>query len=178
MKKIIFLLSILFSINMIQAQQFVATDKYTIVNQLSSKEQEYTTYVDIITTSDDPDKITTLKVSYLDVLEDITLTVLSNPNIENIKEIIKVDIYYTSCCSSLETHYFMVTESDDYIFLPVIENTYCEDASSEVQYIFPGQVSGKENTIVKAEVYDAQDYKVIQSMIWNDDELAFNTSVF
>ncbi len=174
MKKIIFLLSILFGINTIQGQEFKETEKYTLINQLSAKEHEYTTYIDVVATNDQPDKITTLKVSYLDALEDITLTVLSNPNIENITEVIKVDILYTSCCSNLETHYFMVTESGEYISLPVIENTYCEDTSSEVQYIFPGQASGRENTIVKAEVYDMYDYEVIQSIVWNDDELAAN----
>lgn len=174
MKKLIFILSIISSINTIQAQEFTETDKYTLVNQLSTKEQEYTTYVDIITTDDTPHKISTLKISYLDALEDITLTVLPNPEIENIKEVIKVGVYYTSCCSSIETHYFMVTESDEYISLPMIENTYCEDITSKVKYIFPGQASGKYNTILKAEVYSPQDYKVIQSIVWNDDTLASN----
>jgi len=46
----------------------------------------------------------------------------------------------------------MVTNTNDFIALPYIENSYCETTESEIQYIFPSQPLGKEDTILKTEV--------------------------
>jgi len=183
MKNSITFLIIIFCFQFINAQEFKKTEKYTITAQERTKQKEYeTTLLDVISTEEDSIKIATLSILNIDFLEDINISILSKPNLENIDEVIKVDVNYNTCCNHTETYYFMVTNENDFISLPLIENVYCEDSVSETEYIFPVQTLGKENTILKTTVsftenHSTKDVEVIQSFVLNDDEYINNYEI-
>jgi len=175
MKNLITLLIIAFSFQFTNAQEFIETEKYTITGITKTKQQEYTSSLfNVVLAEDNSVKIATLSIQDIDFLEDIDVSVLANPNLDNIEEVIKVDVNYNTCCTHTETYYFMVTDENDFISLPHIENAYCEDTVSEVKYIFPAQTLGKENTILKTAVnftesFTIQDILILQSFVLNDD---------
>ena len=175
MKNLIIILIAVFSFQFTKAQDFKETKKYIVVNELITKQQEYASALfNIVAEQDTNKKVTTLDISDLDFFEDITISTLSNPNLENINEIIKVDVNYVTCCARTETYYFLATNDNNFISLPHIENMYCDNTASEVQYIFPSQPLGKEDTILKTEVhfteaYIIKDTVIQQSFVWNDN---------
>lgn len=183
MKNLITILILVFTFQFINAQKFIKTDKYNIVSKVGTKQQEYTVFFDVITKDIDASKIGTIRISDLESFDDISIRVLLNPNLENIKEVVKVETNYSACCGYTETFYFMITNDSDFISLPHIENTYCEDAISEVQYLFPTQKFGKDNMILKTEVTYTEDIEtikktqVIQSLVWNDEMFDNNESI-
>lgn len=176
MRNLIILLITAFSFQFMIAQEYKETKKYSIQNTVKTKQQEYATAIfDIVTTRESSEKVATLNIVDLDFLEDISISTLTNPNLENIKEILKVDINYNTCCSYTETHYFMVTDLDEFISLPLIENIYCENTISEIKYVFPSQENGKENVILKTtinftEEFTVKNIKFSESIVWNDDD--------
>ncbi len=180
MKNIIIILIITFSFQFVKAQKFIKTNKYTIVNKIGTKQQEYTALLDIVTADNNATKIGTIHVSDLDTFDNINIRVLSNPTLEDVNEVIRIDTNYSACCGHTDTYYFMVTDENDFISLPKIENTYCDETISEIQYIFPGQTFGKENMILKTKVTYTEDIRkvksteLLQSLVWNDD--LFNNS--
>lgn len=175
MKNLITILILTFASQFINAQKFIETDRYVVVNKVTEKQQEYTAFFDIISIGNNAQKVTTIGVSDLDTFDGIVINVLPNPNLENIKEIIRIDTNYSACCGHTDAYYIMVTDDNDFISLPKIENTYCDEAVSEVQYIFPKQAFGKENMVIKTEItYSAnienvKSTKILQSLVWNDD---------
>jgi hypothetical protein len=125
------------------AQEFETTNKYRVANRMDTKQQEYATAVfDVVIANAPSHKAATLSILDLDFFEDINISVLSKPNLIGITEILKVAINYNSCCTHSETYYFMVTPANAFIALPHVDNHYCENTSSEVQYIFPSQAYG------------------------------------
>ncbi len=184
MKKLIIILISVFTFQFVKAQEFVIEKlKYDIVQTEGTKQKEYTANFDVITADGEANKVGTFHVSDLGVLDDVIVRVLTNPNLENIKEVIRVDVNYSACCSYNDAFYFLVTNDNEFISLPHIENVFCEETVSEVQYIFPTQKFGKENLILKTEItYDAQienitNTEVLQSLVWNDDDFDNNESI-
>ncbi len=176
MKNLIILLIAIFCFQFTNGQEFRTTDKYTIISKKQTKQQEYeTSLIDVVTTGENSITIATLNISDINFLEDVAINVLTNPHIEGIQEVIKVDVAYNTCCAETETYYFMVTNTNEFTSLPYIENVYCEGAISETEYIFPIQKLGEENMILKAtvnftETYKVKDIEVLQSFALNDDE--------
>ncbi|GGG47016.1 hypothetical protein [Bizionia arctica] len=182
MKQFILLLITAFSLQL-HAQEFIPTNTYEVANRLETKQDAYASVrFDIVASEDASLKIATLSILDLDFFEDITISSLKKPNLDNINEIIKVEINYNSCCNQVETHYFMVTETNESISLPAIENAYCENATSEIQYIFPAQELGKNAIILKTEVsftekHTIKDHQILQSFAWNEDHFNNNESI-
>ncbi|TCI84829.1 hypothetical protein [Tenacibaculum sp. M341] len=175
MKKIIIILISVFTSQLINAQDFISeTKKYDIINSIGTKQDEYTTNFDVITTGTEVTKVGTIHISDLETFHDISVQVLPKPNLEGIKEVIKVTTNYIACCGYSDTFYFLVTNDSDFIRLPHIENTFCEETVSEVQYVFPIQKYGKANMILRTEItYDKKietikETEVLQSLVWND----------
>jgi len=183
MKNLIILLITILSFQFTNGQEFTKTNKYTVANRMDTKQQEYATALfDIVSTEDEAFKIATLSILDIDFFENVEISLLSNPNLEKIDEIIKVDINYGTCCNHVETHYFMITDDKDSISLPYVENEYCENTSSEVQYIFPIQALGQEPVILKTELNYTEkqiikSHKTLQSFAWNDDDFIDNESI-
>lgn len=58
MKKLIIILITLYSFQLVKAQEFIKTKKYTIANRVDTKDKEYTTtFLEIIETKDSTKKI-------------------------------------------------------------------------------------------------------------------------
>jgi len=175
MKKFI-LLAFIFSICITNAQEFKLTDSYDITNQRSSgQEEEDTWLVDVIVSNNPESHVATLSISDFGLLDEIRISVLSDPNLEDINEILKVTLEHNACCSSTEEFYYLVTNDNDYITLPSIKNEYAYEPISDIHYIFPNQSFGKEGTILRAalqytEAYTIKDIKVLRSIVWNDDD--------
>ncbi|MCX7549632.1 hypothetical protein [Xanthomarina sp. F2636L] len=183
MKNIITFLIVAISFQFAHAQEFIATNKYTVANRIDTKQEAYASVgFDIVATEDPSLKIASLNILDLDFFEDVTISLLKDPNLDNINEIIKVDINYSTCCNLAETHYFMVTYSNQSISLPAVENIYCENTESEIQYIFPVQALGKEAIILKTEVsftetHTMKGLKILQRFAWNDNDFNHNESI-
>jgi len=175
MKKLI-LFAFLFSICITNAQQFELTDTYDITNQRSSGQEDKDTWlVDVVASQNPKDQLATLSISDFGLLDEIRISVLSNPDLEDISEILKVTVDYNACCSSTEEFYYLVTNDNEFIALPSIKNEYAYDPISDIHYIFPNQSFGKEGTILRAalqytETYTIKDIKVLRSIAWNDDD--------
>jgi len=183
MKNLMTLLIAVICFQFTNAQEFIKTKKYTITNKTNTKQQEEDiTLFDVAVTKDNSIKVATLSILNIDFLEDIDISVLPKPNIENIEEVIKVTINYSTCCSHTETYYFMATEDKNYVSLPYLESLYCEGTVSETEYIFPVQTLGKENTILIAtinstETNTVKNVEILQSFVLNDDEFIDNDEI-
>jgi hypothetical protein len=104
---------------------------------------------------------------------------LEKTGLENIKSIVKVEFEYLACCSSIENHYFIITENDEWIKLPVINYVACDGPEPYEEYRFPAQQFGQEKTIIKTTSYPNQNFdidsvNVIEKLIWNGKEIINN----
>ncbi|APQ16136.1 hypothetical protein A9200_10830 [Maribacter hydrothermalis] len=158
------------------AQEFQLTDKYDVTNQRSSGQQEEDIWlVDVIVTNNPESHVATLSISDFGLLDEIRISVLSNPDLEDINEILKVTVEYNACCSSTEEYYYLVSNDNDFISLPGIKNEYAYEPITDIHYIFPNQLFGKEGTILRAalqytETATIKEIKVLRSIAWNDDD--------
>jgi len=165
------------------AQEFKTTDAYTLTNErIIGQEEEGVAQIDLVLSEANTEPIAVLDITALELLEDVHITVLSKPNLEDVREILKVELEYTACCTSTDTYYFMVTEANDFIALPKIQNVYCSETQLDTHYIFPNQEYGQENTILKAELqyteaYNIKNIEVLKSIVLNDDDFDFENAI-
>ncbi|TVZ14776.1 hypothetical protein [Maribacter sp. MAR_2009_72] len=175
MRKFIFL-AFVFCVCATNAQEFKLTDIYDVANQRTvGQEEEDTWAVDIIVTNDPEKSIATLNIADFGLLDEIRISVLEEPALEGITEILKITLEYNTCCASTEEQYYLVTADYDVIALPSIKNEYGYDPISDIHYIFPNQPFGKEGTILRAvvqytETHTIKDISVLRSIAWNDDD--------
>ncbi len=182
MQKIILLVFAL-SLYTTNAQEFKTTNKYTLTNVRSmGQEEEGKALIDLVVSEDRSNRIATVEITELELLEGIQITVLSNPNLEEISEILKVEVEYAACCSSTEGYYFLVTDAGDFIALPRLENLYCDTTRSDTHYVFPSQAFGQEGMVLRAalqynETYTVKDIKVLQGFVWKDDDFDYKDAI-
>ncbi|WP_282161012.1 hypothetical protein [Ulvibacterium marinum] len=177
MKKIVTVFAIALGCFTINAQEFTATERYIVMNERSNeqKEENGPALIDLVATDDPSDPIATLRIAEQELLEEVHITSLRAPGLEGIAEILKVELAYSACCISTDTYYFLVSEDNDFISLPRLENVYCEGSEADTHYIFPSQAYGQEGTILQAKkhyttTYEVKDIEVTQSFVWNDDD--------
>ena len=157
------------------AQEFKLTNSYDVANQRTvGQEEEDTWAVDIFETNNPEKTIATLNIADFGLLDEIRISVLEEPVLEGITEILKITLEYNACCSSTKEFYYLLGE-DGVIALPSIKNEYAYEPISDIHYIFPNQSFGKEGTILRAELqytetYTIKDIKVLRSIAWNDDD--------
>ncbi|MDP2524986.1 hypothetical protein [Maribacter dokdonensis] len=157
------------------AQEFKLTNTYDVTNQrIVGQEEEDTWAVDVIETKNPEKTIATLNIADFGLLDEIRISVLEEPALEGITEILKITLEYNACCSSTKEFYYLLGE-DGVIALPSIKNEYAYEPISDIHYIFPNQSFGKEGTILRAalqytETYTIKDIKVLRSIAWNDDD--------
>ena len=175
MKNLI-LFAFILGVSVTNAQEFQLTDKYNVTNQRSiGQEEEDTWAIDVVVTNNPEHHLATLYIQDYGLLDEIRISVLSNPGLEDITEILKITIEYYTCCASIEEFYYMVTNDSSFIALPSVKNEYAYEPISDIHYIFPNQPFGKEGTILRAvlqytETYTIKDIKVLRSITWNDDD--------
>jgi hypothetical protein len=171
------ILFILFTLGLftINAQDFQATTKYIVKTEIAAKQQAYEkTQIHILVTEDTSKKVATLVISDSDVFHEMRVSVLTNPALEHILEIIKVEFEYNGYSLTTYTYYFLVTNTADYVALPKITKVYDDITVPIVDYVFPTQKYGQEETIVKVkfhyrENYTIEEIEVLQRVAWNDD---------
>lgn len=174
MKKLI-LLAFICSVGFAKAQEFQLTDKYNVTHQRSiGQEEEDTWALNVIVAENPINSLATLVITDFGLLDEIRISVLEQPVLEDVTEIVKISIDYNTCCASTEEFYYLVT-NDDFIALPSVKNEYAYDPISDIHYIFPNQRFGKEGTILRValqytETYTVKDIKVLRSIAWNDDD--------
>ena len=176
MKNSIVLIVLLFGFQMAQAQEFLPTEKYAVVKQAMNKENEYDSYAFHLVQEGMPSELlSTIIIEDDELFEGVQISVLESPDLTGVLEIIKIEVEYAACCSGVEDYYFMVTDANDLVSLPMLENVYCEGPEPNFQYIFPNQSHGTEGAILKTrvfydEAYDIQGVAVLDSIVWNDND--------
>lgn len=175
-KQIIFLLTVVFSMQLISAQNFETTKKYKVTTSLQDKGSEYlNTTFNIMNSQEEFERFSTFTIKDEEFYEEMTITALENPGLEGVAEVVKVEVESTTCCTAVEAYYFLVTKDKNFIPLPSLENLYCDDSGQDIHYVFPSQVFGKEGTILKTKMsytktYDIQNVSILQQFSWNDDD--------
>lgn len=159
----------LFAVN---AQEFEATTKYTVKNEIGTKQQEYaSTNMLIVALDETSEKIGAIKIADSYKFDELHISVLVRPELKNILEVIKVELQYNAYSVEIDTYYFLVTNKGDYIALPRVTKVYNDISQPIEDYIFPSQKYGQEETIVRAEFnYTNEVKKVLQRFAWNDDD--------
>ncbi|WP_437372726.1 hypothetical protein [Maribacter litoralis] len=174
MKKLI-LLAFICSVGFAKAQEFQLTDKYNVTHQRNIGQEEEDTWAVDVRASENPGKsLATLAIADFGLLDEMRISVLEQPGLEEVTEVLKITIEYNTCCASTEEFYYLVT-NDDFIALPSVKNEYAYEPISDIHYIFPNQSFGQEGTILRAalqytETYTVKDIKVLRSIAWNDDD--------
>jgi len=175
MKNIALLLFGFFAFTSVNAQSITTDSEYQLRTKIQEKEDAYAPLTMMLhATNDSEDILGSFQIADQDLVDEVHITTMKDPGLDGISEVVKVEVAYSACCVYVVSHYFMITDEQDVIMLPQLENTYCEDTNTEIVYSFPNDVFGTPGLIVKAEqIYDdaaafAQG-KVLNSIAWKDD---------
>lgn len=163
----------------INAQDFTDTNHYRLTDYskiLNTTKIDYNKSFEIALIKDDEPlvKLISLSKNDLDLFLDTKIDVLKNPDLNNIKEVIRVRFEFLDTCIKFETQYFLVTYEDLLIKLPVLSYSQCEqDANKQIEYLFPNQKFGKENTIIQSlsfinEENVIESIKIKKLIIWEE----------
>mgnify|MGYP000598532887 CR=1 FL=1 len=183
MKNYILIIAFALGIFAANAQEFKETKTYIAKSEIGTKQQEnMPNQIHIVAQNDTSEKVATVVISDADLFEALHIMVLPNPNLKDVREIVKVELEYSACCAYTETYYFLASDEGGYVSLPKIENTYCEVPQPSEQYIFPTQKHGQEETIIRAKFNYTENYivkgiEILQSFAWNDDDFDFEEAV-
>ncbi len=153
------LIALVFS-QVLVAQQFEDTQDYRLVMETAyDKEmpEEGTMY---LTAFQDPSQKLVPFEIYLESFEQATVTVLKNPKLAGVKEIIKVEVEYIACSSYIEKHYFLVKDNGFWTALPPVHTAFYEGPIEYNDYIFPTQQFGRVGQVVKANFKLDQNFAV------------------
>jgi len=176
MKNFTIIIALLASLGSVKAQEFEATSAYNVSINGSLDGQEIVQNNATLATGVERSIIlTTFPVQAVENIQNITISELKNPGLEGVTKVLKIETNYVEYCSYIVSQYLLVTTNGDYISLPSLGNTHCNDTESEVRYLFPSQKFGKGNQIVRAEVGYTKTASVSTSVtqqifIWNDDD--------
>ncbi len=161
-------------------KSFSETTKYLVTTDIKDQGQEYPEYVvSLVRSGDSLEKIATLTIEDTELFEDIFLTTLENPGLEGVSEVIKMEVEYLACCAHVESYYYMVKGNGEVIALPELNNVYCENSDTDIQYIFPNQEYGITGNILQTQTFykSTSDIKYVnlkQSFAWNNGIIGFS----
>ncbi len=177
MKRVITLIAIFTSI-LFYAQEFKITTDFKITNIKSvlnnAKINDSETLDIYLYKEDEPiSKLIKMAKDDLDFFMNATIKVLKNPELNNTKQIIKVEFEFLACCSNYETLYFIETTNNEFIKLPQLDYMFCEYATDKMEYIFPSQKFGQANKILTTESYldihqKTESVKIVNTQIWEE----------
>ncbi len=170
------------------AQEFKITNDFKISDfksQLNATKNNNDKEIAVYLYKDDEPlaKLINLDKNDLDFFMDVTVKVLENPNLENTKQIIKVEFEFMGCCSNYESLYFVQTNDNELIKLPQLDYIHCEYATDKMEYIFPSQKFGQANVILTTESYldsnqNTETVKVVNTTVWEEqnavEEYSYN----
>ena len=91
-----------------KAQEFKASDKYSISNERSiGQEEEGTALVDLVISDNATNVIATLQLINSDAFHEIRISVMAKPQLKRISEVIKVEFEYNGYSLAIDTYYFL-----------------------------------------------------------------------
>ncbi len=97
---------------------------------------------------------------------------LKNTQLKNVKEIVHVQLEYFACCSSIENHYYLVTDKDEWVKLPILDYIACDGPEAFKEYRFPSQEFGIQDQIIETlsfpdSAYLVDSVAVLRELKWN-----------
>lgn len=176
MKNLLFIFFFLLIVSEIPAQEFIPSTAYQVTIDKAQGIQEVSSVRATLKTNNAPSiTLTTFPIEAGASLQNIQVYELSNPGLEGISKVLKIDTNYTEYCSYVVSTYLLITRHQDFISLPIIGNMHCNDSRSDVRYLFPNQPFGKKNQIVRSEVNLSNSNwissaTIQQAFSWNDDD--------
>ncbi len=175
-----YLAILLLGCQFVNAQEFKETNAYIVsMNGETNKQETLATKAVLQRQSETTIALTSFPLEAAQTMNSVKVTELDNPGLNGVKKVLKIDAKYTEYCAYIVSQYILVTNDGDYISLPRIGNTMCNDSTSEIKYIFPNQKFGKANQIVRSEVGISNTTTISEATTqetfsWNDDD--FGTS--
>jgi len=97
-------------------------------------------------------------------------------DLDNVSSLIIVENNYSVCCSSHESHYYLITKNEKLIELPQINNTHCDGPEPYETYIFPTEKGGEQNNILHVKVTPEWKEKpgkneIIKKYYWDGEKI-------
>ncbi len=116
------------------------------------------------------------KIVDIETYDGRDLYVIDLRGLKNIKQLIKVDINYSACCSNTEEYYYLENSKGKLIKLPLIQNVHCDGPEPYKDYIFPNDKFGQKNKILYAEITpnmkgDEISIEVLKVYSWNGNKI-------
>lgn len=176
MKKYILFIVFTLCLFTVNAQDFEETAKYTVKNEMATKQQENgSSKMLTIALAETSEKIATVSFADSYMFDALRISVLERPELKDIVEVIKVELEYSAYSVEIDTYYFLVTNKGSYVALPKVTKVFDDILQPIEDYIFPVQKYGQEETIIRAEFkytnnYTNEEIEVLQSFAWNDDD--------
>jgi hypothetical protein len=172
----------------VKGQEFEVTGKYVLIEPkyeldslfwVTPYEERKPIKVFLTAKSDRTNHLQTFLIHELETYEGYEIYSLTNPKLDNIKEIVLVKFEYVACCSSFDSHYFLITKNDNWIKLPLVGHVSCDGPEPFEEYRFPIQKFGLSKSIVKTTSYQNQEYQVDsvavkETFTWSGKELIIN----
>jgi len=112
-------------------------------------------------------------IESLETFEGYNVWQLENPELDGIDRVIMVELEWIGCCSYIESHYFLITDTCSFVKLDVIENESCDFPEDRWEYVFPSQELGLDDGISKVLTSFNIDGEVVESTMiefkrWTD----------
>ncbi len=187
--KTIFTILALFISSSIFSQDFKTTTDYKISDLksvLNTTKIDYNKQMEVYLINKDDEplvKLIDLSKNDLDLFLDTSIEILENPNLKNVKAILKVKFEFLACCIETETQYFAITNENLLTKLPILNFTQCELSDSKLEYIFPNQENGQENTILEVMAHynkkeQIKSIEILNRVVWEErdavEEYSYN----
>lgn len=76
----------------------------------------------------------------------------SNSTLVKFRKVIKIELFFTACCTSIETHYFLCDFKGKIFQFPPVHNTLCDGIYPIYDIIFPEDFHGQKNMIYLGQI--------------------------
>ena len=111
-----------------------------------------------------------------EVFDSVQVSVLKNPGLKNVKEILRVEIEYTACCFWADISYYLITKSAELIKLPDLHQSFCDWPANIDEYYFPIQHRKgisliQNNTIAINSEGDIDKIETNSLLLWNGKQI-------
>jgi len=187
MMKALYTLVTLLIMTSIYSQNFEEIENYRLTDYskvLNTTKIDYNKSFEISLVKDGEPlvKLMDLSKDDLDSFLDTKIEVLENPKLNNIKKVIKVSFEFLEHCIKFETQYFLVTDENSLIKLPSLRYRQCEHENERIEYIFPNQEFGKENTIIQSlsflnEENRTKNIEIEKLIVWEEQAVAYTINL-
>jgi hypothetical protein len=175
--------------NFSNGQKFVTSQEFSLIKfdesqfrNLQDSDSEFDGYVKIHIIDGSNEKFKEVEVFFETYDNDAKVEELINTDLVNVRKIIKVDIFECACYCNTSKYYWLITNKNEWISLPVIEQEDYEFRSTTRDYVF---ADDNQNTIFLYEfqdevieeehkekpVFRQKSKKIITTFLWNGEEI-------